>query len=63
MEMTIFELFDADMEESPKIVISTLSCRPVSHTCSLEYDDESATYGSKSLSSSKIPQLKTSLSG
>ena len=50
------------MEESPKRVISTLSYRPVSHTCSLEYDEESATSRSKLLPSSKIPSTKTSLS-
>ena len=43
-------------------VISKLSCWPVSHTCSLEYDKESAISGSKSLFSSTNTSAKTSLS-
>ena len=41
-----------------KTVISTLSCQPVPHTCSLEYDKASSTPGSKSLSYQQTPQLK-----
>ena len=43
-------------------VISKLSCRPVSYTCWLDYDQELATAGSKSLFSSTNTSAKTSLS-
>ena len=48
--------------ESENCLISTLSCRPVLHTCSLEFDKESATSRSKSLSSSTNTSAKTYLS-
>ena len=50
------------IEEDLKSIISTQSGQLVSHTCSLEVEKESATPGSKLLSSSMNTSGKTSMS-